>query len=225
MQAIILAAGSHEHSQSREPIKCLLKVGREPLLCHLTRELPPEISEIIIVVGRQKNQVKEIAGRTLAGRTVRYVTQNEQLGTGHALSLCRPIIHTERFLVLMGDNLYLKSDIKACLKHPRAILTKKIDAPERYGLVSESGHLLVAVTEKPKNPNGALINCGLYVLDHKIFDIPLAKIGEDEYGLPQQVANLSAIYPVAIEQAQFWLPVSTIEDLKQADKYLRRMYS
>ncbi len=204
--------------------KCLLKVGRKNILEHLLSQLPKEIREVIIVVGQLKNQIKKQIGTNFEGRSIRYVLQTEQLGTGHALSVCKDILNDRKFLVLMGDNLYLKKDMESCLRHDLCLLAQKIESPERFGVVKiENGHL-EDVIESPKLSAGTLVNCGLYVIDKRIFDYPLVKIDGEEYGLPQTIAKMANDYPVKIEKATFWMPINSLQDLKQADKYLKRIY-
>jgi NDP-sugar pyrophosphorylase family protein len=61
-------------------------------------------------------------------------------------------------------------------------------------------------------------------LDHRIFNYSLVPISETEYGLPQTLVKMAKDYPVTIERATFWMPVNTIKDLKQANKYLKKIY-
>ena len=87
----------------------------------------------------------------------------------------------------------------------------------------ENGNL-EGVIESPKLSAGTLVNCGLYVLNKNIFDYPLVQIDKGEYGLPQTIAKMAKDYPVKIEKATFWMPINNIQDLKQADKYLKKLY-
>jgi len=225
MQAIILAAGEgiKLKSKSNEIPKCLLKVGKKTILKHILFQLPDEIKEVIIVVGRLKSQIKKQIGNHYAGRNVKYVEQTERLGTGHALWVSRDFI-INRFIVLMGDNLYLKKDIQNCLRHDLCILTKKIELPERFGIINIENGVLKGINESPKISADALINCGLYVLDKRIFEYPLVLIGEKEYGLPQTIVKMALRYPIKIEKANFWMPINSLQDLKQADKYFKNLY-
>ena len=61
-------------------------------------------------------------------------------------------------------------------------------------------------------------------MDKRIFDYPLVLIGENEYGLPQTIAKMARDYPIKIEKAAFWMPINNLQDLKQADKYLKKIY-
>jgi len=225
MQAVILAAGEGIRLRGENVVpKCLLKVGKKTILEHLLSQLPKEIREVIIVVGELKNQIKKHIGTNFNGRPIKYIEQSERLGTGHALFVAKGILENKKFLVLMGDNLYLKRDMESCLRHDLCLLTQKIEAPERFGVVKVEDAHLQDVIESPKLSAGTLVNCGLYVIDKRIFDYPLVKIGREEYGLPQTIAKMANDYPVKIEKATFWMPIQNIQDLKQADKYLKKLY-
>ncbi len=226
MQAIILAAGE---GIRLKPItntipKCLIKVGKKTILEHNILELPQNIKEVIIVVSHLKNQIKKQIGNHFANRNIRYIEQSEPLGTGHALFTAKNLIGNEKFAVLMGDNVYMKRDIENCLSQNLALLAKEVESPERFGILKISDGILVDVAESSKITPGSLVNCGLYVLDKKIFDYPLVAIDKKEYGLPQTIAKMASIHPVKIVKATFWMPINTIQDVKSANKYLKKLY-
>jgi len=160
MQAVILAAGEGiKLKPLTENIpKCLIKVGKKTILEHTLSELPQSIKEVIIVVGRLKSQIKKQIGNHFANRAIRYVEQTEQLGTGHALFTAKDAIGDEKFVVLMGDNIYIKSDVESCLNQKLALLAKEIEAPERLGIVNVENGMLVNVIENPKLSAGSLVN-------------------------------------------------------------------
>ncbi|OGZ35018.1 MAG: hypothetical protein A3A94_02760 [Candidatus Portnoybacteria bacterium RIFCSPLOWO2_01_FULL_43_11] len=110
MQAVILAAGQGIRLRPMTSFipKCLLKVGKKPILEHTFSQLPNEIHEVIIVVGHLQEQIRKYFGRNFCGRPIRYIEQPEKLGTGHALFICKNSLEDKKFLVMMGDDLYLK---------------------------------------------------------------------------------------------------------------------
>ena len=226
MQAVVLAAGEGIRLRplTDNIPKCLLKVGKKTILEHTLSQLPPEIKEIIIVVGRHKNQIKDKIGTSFTGRRIRYVGQTEKLGTGHALSICKDILDDGKFLVMMGDDLYIRKDIVNCLRNDLCLLAQKMESPERFGVLKVENGILKDVVESPKFSVGTFVNCGIYVLDKRIFNYPLVPIGEGEYGLPQTIVKMAFEHPVKIERATFWMPINTIQDLKQANKYLKKIY-
>jgi len=227
MQAIILAAGEGIRLKplSGTIPKCLIKVGKKTILEHTLSELPQSIKEVIIIVGHLKGQIKKQIGNHFANRNIRYTEQTERLGTGHALFTAKNIIGNEKFAVLMGDNIYIKRDIESCLSQNLALLAKEVEAPERFGILKIENGSLIDVAESPKLTAGSLVNCGLYVLDKRIFNYSLVAINQEEYGLPQTIAKMSVQHPVKIVKATFWMPINTIQDVKSADKYLKKLYS
>ncbi|KKU94256.1 MAG: Glucose-1-phosphate thymidylyltransferase [Candidatus Jorgensenbacteria bacterium GW2011_GWA1_48_13] len=226
MQAVILAAGEGMRLRPLTDAipKCLLKVGKKTILEHIFSQLPQEIHEVVLVVGHLKGEIKKQIGTSNGGRRIQYIEQTERLGTGHALSICKDVLNDSKFLVLMGDNLYFKKDIENCLRHDLCLLAQKLESPERFGVLRIEDGILRDIIESPKLSVGTLVNCGLYVLDKRIFDYPLVSIGLNEYGLPQTIVKMSNHHPVGIEKANFWLSINTVQDLKQADKYLKKIY-
>jgi UDP-N-acetylglucosamine diphosphorylase / glucose-1-phosphate thymidylyltransferase / UDP-N-acetylgalactosamine diphosphorylase / glucosamine-1-phosphate N-acetyltransferase / galactosamine-1-phosphate N-acetyltransferase len=226
MQAVILAAGQGVRIGriTRTIPKPLLKVGKKPILEHTFSQLPDEIHEVIIVVGHLQEQIRKYFGRSFLGRQIRYIEQSEKLGTGHALFICKDFLENKKFLVAMGDDLYLKKDMEKCLKYDLALLAQKIDTPERFGVLKIENDILKEIIESPKLGADNLVNCGLYVLDKRIFDYSLASIGNGEYGLPQTMVKMAKDHPIKIERANFWLSINTVQDLKRADKYLKKLY-
>ncbi|MFA5358735.1 MAG: sugar phosphate nucleotidyltransferase [Patescibacteria group bacterium] len=228
MQAVILAAGRGVRMQplTYEIPKPMLRVQGKPILAYTIDLLPAEIDEIIIVVGYLGDQIKEYFGQDYNGRKVVYVEQQELLGTGHALSLCRDILH-DRFLVLMGDDIYSAADIPRCLEYEQSILAKEVTAEEKrnYGAfeINDKGDL-IGITEK-ELPTGDkfLVNTGLYVLDMTFFDYDLVSIKDGkEFGLPQTLVNVAKDHPIRIVKTDYWLPIGYPDDIEKAEIYLRK---
>ncbi len=223
MQAVILAAGHGKRLRphTHEKPKQLLEINERPILEYIFHHLPEEIDEVILVVGWLGEKIREYFGDEFSGRKIIYVEQKERLGTAHALSLCRDILK-DKFVVIMGDDLYDKEDIKRCLKRELCILVREVPNPQDFGVMetNEDG-TLKQIVEKPAQPKTNLINAALYILDKKFFDYPMVKIRSGEYGLPQTIAVMAKDRPVYLEKASFWLPIDTEEDLQKAREYFR----
>ncbi len=226
MQAVILAAGEGVRLRplTNDVPKCLLKVGKATILENTLSQLPQEIDEVILVVGRLKKKIKDYIGSFFGGRRIRYIEQEDRRGTGHALFVSRDVLRNEKFLVLMGDDLYIRKDIENSLTHGLSILAHKLESPERFGVLKVENGILKDIIESPKIAVGSLVNCGLYVLDKRIFNYELVPISETEFGLPQTIVKMAKDHPIHIETASFWLPINTLQDLKRADKYLKKIY-
>lgn len=221
MQCVILAAG---HGKRLQPYtqavpKHLLEIDEKPILEHSLAHLPEEIDKIIIVVGWLGEQIRKRFGDNFFDRPIVYIEQAERLGTGHALTLCQDLLE-DKFVVLMGDNIYNRRDIEKCLKHDLCLLAREVPNPHNFAVTEVNADgTLKQVVEKPHNSECNLINTGLYVLDKRFFDYPLVKIASGEYGLPQTIASMAREHAVYMEKASFWLPVDTPEDLEKARFY------
>lgn len=102
MKVIILAGGKGKRMHSDLP-KVLMPFQGRPMLSHVldrVRESGVD-AQPLVVVGHKGERVQEM----MAGYRAIFVTQEPQLGTGHAVSVCRDHIHPEEpVLVLNGDH-------------------------------------------------------------------------------------------------------------------------
>jgi len=224
MKAIILAAGrsTRTYPLTLNKPKPLLMLNNRPLLEHNLDQLEGIVDEAIIIVGYEASQITRHFGRSYKSIKLSYIRQRQQLGTGHALSMAKGV--RGRFIVMMGDDLYLKRDIRKCLKHRYAILAKKVKHPQDFGIITRKGHLMESIIEKPSKPVSDLANCALYVLDSGIFDIlkRLKKTSRNEYEITDALEELSAKKPVRVIEAGFWMPIGYPWDLLKADILLRK---
>jgi bifunctional UDP-N-acetylglucosamine pyrophosphorylase/glucosamine-1-phosphate N-acetyltransferase/UDP-N-acetylglucosamine pyrophosphorylase len=101
--AIVMAAGKGTRMKSDLP-KVLFPLCERPMIEYVLDALEAAgIGRILIVVGYRSDLVRE----TLKGRTnLEFVEQTEQLGTGHAVMMCRPALasHAGPVLVVTGDS-------------------------------------------------------------------------------------------------------------------------
>lgn len=200
--------------------KPMLLIKNKPILEYKLNALPDEIDEIIFVVGYRRGKIEEYFGDNFRGKKITYAVQEELNGTGGAVDLVRDLVG-ENFLVMMGDDLYHKEDVKNILKYRNAILASETDNPSQFGVfkIDKEGHLL-EIVEKPINPPSNLINTGLYVLTKDFFDYDLVPISETEFGLPQTLAKMARDFPVKIVRTDKWQPIGNPEELQEAEKLL-----
>ncbi len=227
MKAVILAAGKglKMRSGSGEVPACMVKIGGSTLLEYNFTQLPSKVKEVIIVVGHLKSKIRDHVGKNFGGRPVRFIEQRERMGTAHALSVCKDALGEGKFLVLMGDNLYLKADIERCLKHDLSVLVKKLEASESFGVVEERSGYVTNTNDRPRSPAGTFIDCGLYVLDKRVFDVPMIQSADGDFRLLRQVGEMSKLFPIRVERASLWMPTGMLQDIKNADKYIKKIYS
>jgi NDP-sugar pyrophosphorylase family protein len=223
MQAVIMAAGlgTRLRPLTNDVPKPMLAVAGRPILERTFAALPPEVDEVVLVVGHLKEKIAAHFGASWGGRRVVYVEQKELKGTGHAVAACRPAIRG-RFLVLNGDDLYAAEDVARVAAHPLAVLAKETDVSGRFGAfrTDADGRMLDIVEGADVGPGG-LVNAGLYALDARFFDYPLVPIKDGaEFGLPQTLVSMAKDHPVAVVRATFWMPIGTPEELAKASAIL-----
>lgn len=220
MQCVFLAAGRGTRLRPLTDTtpKPLLEINKKPILVHNFGQLPDEIDQVVLVVGWLGDKIRSYFGDNFLGREIVYVKQKEMLGTGHALSLCRDVL-SNKFMVMMGDNLYNRKDIEKCLAHDLCLLVKEVESPQNFAVVEiDASGALKAVCEKPHNSESNLVNTALYVLDKRFFEYPLVGIASVEYGLPQTIVAMAKDYRVYIEKADSWTEINTEEDLRKAEE-------
>jgi len=169
--AVILAAGKGVRMRSKLP-KVVHKAAGKPLVAHVVDAVRAAgIEDIIIVVGHGREHVENF----FAGQPVKFVIQEQQLGTGHALRQAEGTVDPDStVLVLAGDTPLLRaSTLKALLEHHQkcqaqaTVLTTFLDQPAGYGRVlrDEKGSFLRIVEEKdatPEEKQVTEINSGIY---------------------------------------------------------------
>ena len=221
-QAVIMAAGlgTRLRPLTNDVPKSMVKVADRPILEWSIDRLPPEIKEVILVVGYLQEQIREHFGDTWNGRNIHYVEQPKLKGTGHAVHCCRHLLE-ERFMVMNGDDIYATDDIAEALDHEIALLVQHKENSGRFGTlrIAPDGRFM-AIEENTISGPGP-VNIGLYVLNHKFFDYDLVPIKQGkEFGLPQTLVLMAQDHPVTAIQADFWMPICYPEDVDQATEAL-----
>ncbi|MEK7067594.1 MAG: sugar phosphate nucleotidyltransferase [Patescibacteria group bacterium] len=222
MQAVILAAGRGRRMgdlTNRSP-KPMLRINGRPIIEYTLRQLPSEISEVVFILGHQGHKIINYFGDQYQDRLVRYFWQIRLDGSAGAIFQARRILKNN-FLVLNGDDLYHRDDLKKIVQHNLAILVSPkpgIDSAASVE-VSEQGYLLgfrpIELSPFP------LTNTGAYVLDYHFFSQPLAAISEREFGLPQTLAQMATNHKIAVEITDRWHANNAPDDLIAAEEFIK----
>lgn len=221
MYSVILAAGlgTRMGALTENCPKPMLMIHGKPKLAYSIEMLPLMITDVVVVVGYLKEHIMEYFGDMYEGRRMHYVIQEVFSGTAGATSLCKNAIKGSRFLVTMGDDLYLRSDLEMLLQYDQALLACKTYDAQQYGLVDvDENGFLKGVIERPHDKKEALINTGAYVLNREYFDADMVRISETEYGLPQTLAAMNSRHKTKIVEAKQWMAIGTPDDLQRAQE-------
>lgn len=225
MQAVIPIAGtsSRMNSAYRGP-KQLLKVAGKPLIEYLLQSLPPQIKELVLIVGGpHEAAIREYFGSYHDGRSIIYVTQEEQLGLGHAICTTKDVVKG-KFLVTLPDDIMQAEDlVRLAIEPELAILTYKVSNPERFGVVvtDESGHVTKLI-EKPKEFISDNIITGAALFDEEFFDVKTEKSARGEYEWTDIMTKLITERGRKIKAvpASFWFPINNPQELSEAEEKL-----
>jgi NDP-sugar pyrophosphorylase family protein len=224
MQAVILAAGRGKRMKglTRAQAKPMLKIKGKPILEYKINALPKKIKEVIFIVGYRSEHIMNHFKRYFNGRRIIYVFQHSINGTGGALHLAKSILH-DKFLVMMGDDLYHKKDLAEIIDHDLAIMGYEVADPSLFGVIKTSsrGHM-IDVVEKPKRSKYKLANTGVYVLNKNFFNYDLVHIGDGEFGLPQTMTRMALEHKIKVTKARAWHPIGSPEDLKKAEEIIHK---
>ena len=178
LRVIILAAGKGTRMNSDLP-KVLHKLQGKALIDYVIDEselLDPK--EIILVVGFKKEQVIKHTKNRIH---LKYATQVEQLGTGHAVLQTKELLKNKKghILILYGDVPNIKAstlmpivDDHISNNRDLTLITAEIDDPSGYGRIirDENGNLLKIIEEKDCSDNEKKIkewNPGIYIFKIK----------------------------------------------------------
>ncbi len=211
MNVVILAAGMGKRMQSDLP-KVLHALAGKPLLSHVidtARTLSP--STCCVIYGHGGDAVPT----RLAAADLRFVLQQPQLGTGHAVMQAVPQLDDAApTLVLYGDvPLTTASTLQALVAKAGtdklAVLTVDLDDPTGYGrIVRENGKIVRIVEQKDANEAERAIrevNTGIIVAPTKPLKAWLSRLSNDnaqgEYYLTDVIAQ-AVKDGVAVESTQ-----------------------
>ncbi|HTR18426.1 MAG TPA: nucleotidyltransferase family protein [Candidatus Paceibacterota bacterium] len=227
MQAVILAAGRGTRMKelTETTPKALLPLGNKTLLEYEFDALPDEVDEVIVIVGYLGSLIHERFGGEWNGKKIFYVEQDKLDGTAGALWRAKDILH-DRFVVMMSDDLYARSDVENCIREKDwALLVQHRDEIRSKGKVevNKRGEV-IGVTEGDHGAVPGFLSTNLFMLDSRIFQCPMVPKapGSEEFGLPQtaiQAAQMLGI-PFRAVKTDKWLEITSPEDLKKAREML-----
>jgi bifunctional UDP-N-acetylglucosamine pyrophosphorylase/glucosamine-1-phosphate N-acetyltransferase len=202
IHVVVLAAGKGTRMKSQLP-KVLHRIGGLTLIERVIRTAAAlEPASISLVVGHGADAVRQ----SLVKRTsLQFVTQEPQLGTGHALLQTRSLLEGKSgtVVLLSGDApLLTAASLNALVATHRdaqaaaTVITANLARPFGYGrIVRTSGRISKIVEDRDATPAQKAIteiNSGIYAFDLPPLFAALDSIGtankQGEYYLPDLVA-------------------------------------
>jgi bifunctional UDP-N-acetylglucosamine pyrophosphorylase/glucosamine-1-phosphate N-acetyltransferase len=172
MKCVILAAGEGKRMRPltfTRP-KVMIPIANRPLLeWNLLNAIDAGLKEFIFVVGYRSEMVRNyFANGKKWDVKIDYINQGKALGTGHAIGMVEKFV--DDFIVLCGDTIFGKQDIKDIATKKMCLGLIKVEDAEEYGIVELKGKKIVKIYEKMKKPFSNVINAGIYHFDKNIFN-------------------------------------------------------
>lgn len=181
MKGIILAGGtgSRLFPLTKVTNKHLLPVGKYPMIFHSVAKLKQAgILNVLIITGKDHmgDVVNLLGSGHDLGMALTYKVQDEAGGIAQALGLAEQFTNEEPMVVILGDNVF-EDSISLLVESYRSqgsgakILIHKVAFPQRYGVPIIDGGKIIAIEEKPDSPKSNYAVTGIYMYDHRVFDI------------------------------------------------------
>ena len=235
--AVVLAAGKGTRMQSELP-KVLCEVCKKPLVHYVLEALKESgVTRSVVVVGYKAELVKQ----SLADRDdVEFALQAEQLGTGHAVMMCREQLaeFDGPLIVVAGDSPMLQTASLSQLlddfekTRPACILGSLIhDNPVGLGRIvrDASGTFTGIVEEKDATDEQKAIrevNMSTYLFDCQKMLSALDKLTDDNRQREYYITDLPAILLADGEDVRALpvldpiesLSVNTVEQLNDVEQ-------
>ena len=208
--------------------KPMLEIAGKPILEYKLDALPQEVDEIVLVIGYLKEVIERHFGSSYNGKKITYIEQKNLNGTAGALWSARAILK-DRFLVMMGDDMYAEEDIARCVEPSSnwRLLAQEISEMHRAGNIylGEDGNI-IDIIEGDRHKEKGIASTNLYTLDTRIFGAPLIpkQPGSLEFGLPQTVVAASKSLGIMFEPVftDKWIQITSPKDLVYAAEVLKK---
>ncbi len=181
MKGIILAGGTGSRLAPLTKVtnKHLLPIYDKPMIYYPLLKLKEMgIESLLLVSGRgHAGHFLELLGSgSEFGLSLSYEVQEEAGGIAQALSLARDFVGNQKFVVMLGDNVYEDNLTEAVRSFETGaseahIFLKAMAHPESYGVPRFEGEKIVEILEKPKVPPSPYAVTGCYMYSPDVFEV------------------------------------------------------
>jgi mannose-1-phosphate guanylyltransferase len=236
LQALVLAGGEGTRLRPLTltvPKPAMPLAGRPFLTFMLDWLASHGVAESILSCGYRSDGVRRVLGDIYEGMRLRYVIEEEALGTAGPIRLAADSgVLAERFLVLNGDTL-TDFDLTAELaQHERTgaegtLALAGVEDTASYGVVpTDAGGRVTEFLEKIDDPPTNRINAGAYVLERSVAErIEPGRAVSFEREIFPAMAREGVLYGFMAEG--YWIDIGTPERYLEAtyDLLARRVAS
>ncbi|WP_329417733.1 glucose-1-phosphate thymidylyltransferase RfbA (plasmid) [Streptomyces sp. NBC_00704] len=238
MKGIILAGGNGTrlHPITLGVSKQMLPVYDKPMIYYpLSALMLAGITEIEIITTPEDSEMfrRLLGDGSWLGITLTYAEQDKPRGLADAFLVSEDHIGDDSVALVLGDNIFhgyefgpmlqrAAQDIKGCV-----LFGYPVRDPERYGVgtLDEQGRL-IALEEKPTDPQTNMAITGLYLYDNQVVDIA-RRLRPSERG-ELEITDLNRVYLergeaqlIPLGRGFVWLDTGTHDALMEAGDYVQ----
>lgn len=187
IQTVIFAAGKSkrfsegtQHEPGDKKSKLLTEINGNPIICYPVQAANTLDLPITLVVGHQKNEVQNVIKNHFPEADITFITQEEQLGTGHALKCTRSAWNADAIMVLNGDHPLTSPFMLSKLRHSHhqsgadiSILVSKPTCDCNWGrIVTQDGktRIVEAVDFTMNKDDYPFVNAGYYIFNRTFLE-------------------------------------------------------
>ncbi|OGJ43765.1 spore coat protein [Candidatus Peregrinibacteria bacterium RIFCSPLOWO2_02_FULL_48_14] len=181
MKGVILAGGTGSRLAPLTKVtnKHLLPIYDRPMIFYPLLKLKEMgITSVLLVSGRGHagHFLELLGGGSEFGVSISYEVQEEAGGIAQALGLARDFVGNQKFVVMLGDNVYEDNLAEAVQRFESGdseahIFLKAMAHPESYGVPRFEGEKIVEILEKPKVPPSPYAVTGCYMYSPDVFEV------------------------------------------------------
>jgi dTDP-glucose pyrophosphorylase len=199
--------------------KPLIKIGGRPILETIIRSFANSgFSNFFLAVNYKADMIEEHFGDgSKLGVSIRYLRENDRLGTAGALSLL-PETPSRPFFVMNGD-LLTSVNFRQVLNYhtdhaaPATVCVREYKVTVPFGVITTEDSRLLDIREKPTFHH--FVNAGVYVLDPAALKLVQADSALDMPDLLQRLAA-GGRRPAVFPMSEYWMDVGQLDDLRRA---------
>lgn len=220
MKAIILAGGygSRLLPLTENKNKTMVEINGKPIIDYILNSISKTgITDLTIVANQFIDDI-----RNHVGDKARFVREDSPKGVSNAIQLSRCGNENSPILLWFADNLTninLKNEVEN-FNRGALFLTREVEKPSDFGIVTIKEGTIVDIEEKPSNPQSNIAIGGIYIFDETFW----GKFDSVSQNSDFSISQVTRQYVIE-KNAKFvsigensWLDCGTPENLQIAER-------